>query len=217
MPVIHLLRHGQASFGSDDYDVLSALGERQAQIAGHEFARRGIGAPVLRCGSLRRQRDTALIAAAAAGIDSPLVEDPRWNEFDHEDLVTAHLGRPGVSREVSSREFQALLDEALRAWQAGSLPGWTDFEAGVRGALEDLAGSLGPGGQAIVTTSSGVIAAVASGLIDPGSCAPFIPLNRITVNAAITTVISGSRGNTLVSYNDHAHLLGQGADLVTYR
>ena len=36
MPVIYLLRHGPASFGTDDYDVLSPLGERQAEVAERE-------------------------------------------------------------------------------------------------------------------------------------------------------------------------------------
>ena len=41
VPVIHLVRHGQASFGTDDYDRLSDLGRMQATLAGRELARRG--------------------------------------------------------------------------------------------------------------------------------------------------------------------------------
>jgi len=32
MPVVYLIRHGQASFGAQDYDVLSATGHRQAEV-----------------------------------------------------------------------------------------------------------------------------------------------------------------------------------------
>jgi broad specificity phosphatase PhoE len=33
VPTVLLIRHGQASFGAADYDVLSGTGERQAEIA----------------------------------------------------------------------------------------------------------------------------------------------------------------------------------------
>jgi broad specificity phosphatase PhoE len=34
MPAIYLVRHGQASFGSENYDVLSPTGQLQASIVG---------------------------------------------------------------------------------------------------------------------------------------------------------------------------------------
>ena len=61
-----------------------------------------------------------------------------------------------------------------------------------------------------------MIAALAASLIGAPE-RTFIPLNRVSVNASITKVIVGSRGKTLVSYNDHSHLEGAGDDLVTYR
>jgi len=61
-----------------------------------------------------------------------------------------------------------------------------------------------------------VIAALAASLIGQPEHA-FVTLNRVSVNTAITKVIIGSRGKTLVSYNDHSHLEEAGSDLVTYR
>jgi broad specificity phosphatase PhoE len=47
MGTLYLVRHGQASFGADDYDQLSALGRRQSvrlgeylRGKGHAFRRR---------------------------------------------------------------------------------------------------------------------------------------------------------------------------------
>ncbi|MEC8667907.1 MAG: histidine phosphatase family protein, partial [Pseudomonadota bacterium] len=34
MPTLYLIRHGQASFGADDYDVLSPIGHEQARALG---------------------------------------------------------------------------------------------------------------------------------------------------------------------------------------
>ncbi|EPM78754.1 hypothetical protein A249_34210, partial [Pseudomonas syringae pv. actinidiae ICMP 18804] len=41
MGSIYLIRHGQASFGADDYDVLSPVGIRQSRVLGAHLA--GLG------------------------------------------------------------------------------------------------------------------------------------------------------------------------------
>lgn len=59
---IYLIRHGQASFGADDYDVLSPTGIRQAESLGKHLA--ALDLSFVRClsGSLQRQRHTATTA-----------------------------------------------------------------------------------------------------------------------------------------------------------
>ena len=42
MSEIYFVRHGQASFGSGNYDQLSALGHRQSVLLGEYFAARGL-------------------------------------------------------------------------------------------------------------------------------------------------------------------------------
>ena len=42
MSVVLLVRHGQASFGAEDYDRLSALGEEQSRLLGSSLAARGV-------------------------------------------------------------------------------------------------------------------------------------------------------------------------------
>ena len=59
MGSIYLIRHGQASFGADDYDVLSPLGVLQAQIAGRHLADLGLHFDRCLSGDLSRQQDTA--------------------------------------------------------------------------------------------------------------------------------------------------------------
>jgi hypothetical protein len=39
----------------------------------------------------------------------------------------------------------------------------------------------------------------------------------MTVNASITTVLSGASGLNVLSYNDHAHLAGDRGGMRTYR
>jgi broad specificity phosphatase PhoE len=227
MPTVLLIRHAQASFGTTDYDVLSDRGHVQVTALQRALARRGVVADHIVSGSLRRQRDTGRPCADDAG--SLVTIDERWNEYDDDDVLSHHsttstrLVRRAtdVAPAVSSRDFQAVVDQALRAWvDAGSASGcaqtWPDFLGVVNQALDDLCAQLLKGQTALAFSSSGVIAALAASLIGHPE-QTFVTLNQVSVNTAITKVIVGSRGKTLVSYNDHGHLEEAGDDLVTYR
>jgi broad specificity phosphatase PhoE len=213
MPVLHLVRHGQASFGSDDYDRLSDLGRTQAEAVGSELARRGLRDPVAVCGTLRRQRDTAAIALAAAGLDVAPRVDGRWNEYDMVEIVKQHLPAGTPPSDGSSRDFQRLLDLALTGWAGADDGGWQAWAGGATAALAELAGSLGRGRDGVVFTSGGVLAAVSAELLGAPP-ASMVRLNRVAVNAAVTTVLVGGSGTTLLSFNDHAFLERA---LVTFR
>jgi len=206
MPVIYLLRHGQASFGTDDYDVLSDLGRRQADVAGQELARRGVRSPVVVSGSLKRQIDTAAIAAKILSV-SPSGTDPRFDEFDAHAAVNAHMGDQRATEGMLSSEFQQHLDAVMTEWMDTENSQWQAFSDGAFDAITELAASLPSGSDAIVATSAGVSAVLAGRLLGADTQG-VISMNRVSVNASITTVVAGSRGLSLVSFNDHAHMLG---------
>lgn len=210
MPAIAILRHGQASFGTDDYDRLSDLGRVQAQVAGQELVRRGLRSPVLVSGSLLRQRDTAAIAGRELGAASDRI-DPRFDEFDAHAAVDAYLGRKGATDGMSSREFQGHLDDVMGEWMATGDARWRQFVDGAMAGLTELAQSLPAGQDAVVVSSAGVTAAITGRLLS-ADASGVIALNRVSVNASITTVVWGSRGLSLVTFNDHAHLLGATVD-----
>ena len=227
MPVIHLIRHAQASFGSEAYDVLSELGHRQAALLDGALERRGIRGDRVMSGTHRRQIDTALACTASAP-GEPLV-DPRWDEYDSAGVLATHGQTPNAGAEpsdlgapagISSREFQDLLDRALEYWiEAGDASpcseSWPAFQARVLAALGDLAANLDSGERALVFTSGGVIAAVCAALIGgPGST--FIALNRVSVNSGVSKLISGGGGVRLMTFNDHTHL-ERDRELTTFR
>jgi broad specificity phosphatase PhoE len=139
--------------------------------------------------------------------------------FGAADYDERHAGEAGPP--LSSREFQVVLDGALQRWiDAGGRSGcartWPMFLAGIDAALADLARDLESGQTAMVFSSSGSIAAAAASLIGQPDRA-FVALNRVSVNTAITKVIVGREGRTLVSYNEHGHLDAAGGALLTYR
>ncbi|HEV2999243.1 MAG TPA: histidine phosphatase family protein [Solirubrobacteraceae bacterium] len=227
MPSILLVRHAQASFGGERYDVLSDHGHVQVEALAADLERRGMRIDEVVSGDLARQRDTAGPIAAAAGCE--LTVDPRWNEYATADVLGHHSGADvreerqprGDTPPVSSREFQAILERALHAWIAAGAGGpaaepWPAFAARVEAALADLAGRLGSGRTALVSTSGGPLAAACVHLLRLPAPA-FVAFNRVAVNTGITKVLSGRGGTTLVSFNEHAHLEQGARSLVTYR
>lgn len=215
MPVVLLVRHGQASFGADDYDVLSDLGREQSAVVGGELARRRLRSPVAVAGSLRRQRDTAEIALSAAGLAPDVLKDARWDEYDSLDLLKRYVP-PDTGHDGTSKGVQVLLDTALAAWVDDPAGDWEDFAGGARAALDDLVARLQPGQDAVVFTSGGILASVAAGLLRSGADG-VVALNRVAVNGGITKLVVGSGGTSLLAFNDHAHFEGERRALVTYR
>ncbi len=221
MSAVYLLRHGQASFGAADYDVLSPTGEVQAEVLGQELRDRALAPTQAWSGTLSRQRHTASIALAAAGLDVRVQTDERWNEYDHLGLVQHHLSEHQTAAPASSRDFQAILDLALRGWvtdgrAAGPAGSFADFDTRATAALTAVATGLGSGGTAVVFTSGGVIAAICARLLGlPGE--GLVALNRVVVNAAVTKVVHGRSGASLVSFNEHGHFEGPNRELLTYR
>ncbi|MCA1656066.1 MAG: histidine phosphatase family protein [Pseudonocardiaceae bacterium] len=221
MSAVYLLRHGQASFGGADYDVLSSVGKQQAMVLGTELRRRAVDVHVVWSGTLRRQVATATACLAEAGIDLPVREDVRWNEYDHLGLVPSGEVAPGADLAAAAREFQRRLDDAIDAWitgghVAGSSGTWTEFSAGAHTALTDVFADLPKGGAALVFTSAGVISALCALLLS-APAAGYLAVNRTMANASITKLVSGRSGVSLVSLNEHGHFEGPRRDLLTYR
>lgn len=224
MPAIYLVRHGQASFGAADYDVLSEVGHAQAALTAAALLEEIRGPRRVVAGSLVRQQGTA--AAIADALGTSVDTDPRWNEYEAARVLEHHVAaddpaRGAVPQAVTSTAFQGILDAALESWIAAGEGSpapetWPAFSGAVRGGLEDLGAGLASGETAVVVTSGGPIATVCSELLGTPA-GGFLHLNRMTVNASISRVIVGARGATLVSFNEQAHLARAGREFVTYR
>ncbi len=205
MSVLLLVRHGQASFGAADYDVLSPLGHRQAGLLGDRLA--GLDVARLVSGTLSRQQDTA----RGLRRDVPHEVDAGWDEYDVVDVLS---GVP--DREVTDNaSFQLLLDDALAAWMRGEADyrePWPAFRERVTAALDRALS--GPGTTVVVASagSIGVAAAALLGLPDPG----WARLSRVMVNTGTSKAVRGRSGTSFLSFNDHAHLEAE-PGLVTYR
>ena len=211
MGAIHLIRHGQASWHSDDYDQLSELGVRQSSWLGQAWEAADWKPDWSVAGSLRRHAQTAV--AASDAVDGDLYDvDAGWDEYDHLGL-TGHVS--AADRPSDPREFQSLLDAALERWVSGGEAPETfaAFTQRVLAALDVATAQAGSGRGVAVFTSGGPIALVTSYLL-AGDASLFIPLNRVTVNAGVTTLIVGRGGRRVLTFNEHTHVP---RDSVTFR
>ena len=214
MGVILLVRHGQASFGGADYDVLSPSGERQARRLGAALAARGIRPASVISGSMRRQRASAAALAGEAGWSLAVSVDAAWDEFELSGLVPPTSAGQPRDREA----FQDALEAGMHRW-AGTIgapltgESFAAFAARAESALRATAERQSRGTTTLVVTSAGVIGWLAASLLGAG-VEQWIRLNRVCVNTGVTTLIAGRRGISLVAFNDHGHL---GPQEITYR
>jgi broad specificity phosphatase PhoE len=213
-----LVRHGQASWATEDYDRLSDLGDRQSALLGAALAARGVEPDLLLSGSMRRHRQTADAAVVGAGWGGEVLEDAGWDEFDHlgtldGTVLFEHLdGEPHAER---VRRFNGSIDR----WASGEhdtdyRESFPAFRARVEEAAERTLQRLGPSETAVVFTSGGPVSWLSASLVDGGLPA-WRRLSRVVVNASVTKVLTGRGGTSLVSFNDHSHLESDPA-MVTY-
>lgn len=210
MGTLYLVRHGQASFGAENYDQLSALGERQCAALGAWLHARGLQFDgVLRGTLVRHAQSLNAIASALPGLPQA-IDWPGLNEYDGHALVRAVHGGvlPRVADAEGYRQHFRLLREGLTQWMAGAtrpegMPSWVDFRAGVAGALDHVRSSFEA--NVLLVSSGGPIAtAVAQVLAAPPSTV--IDLNMRIRNSAITEFAFTPKRHMLVTYNTVPHL-----------
>ncbi len=217
-----LVRHGQASWAAEDYDVLSETGWEQSRLLGRALAARGVAPAVAFSGGMRRHRETAEACLEAFGVEVPLETDPGWAEFDHVAMLAA-VPAPFEGRTPTRPEFQAWFEEATDRWTGGDHDADYDesfaaFTDRVGSALRRTAETVGSG-TALVFSSGGPVSWAVSHLLAEETDVRrrlWRRLNPVCVNSGVTRLVAGRRGVTMVSFNEHAHLDGV-PDLLTYR
>ncbi len=208
MSELVLVRHGQASFGTDDYDKLSELGWRQSRWLGEYFAERGIAFDRVVRGSLRRHAET--LEGIAQGMARPLEggEDARLNEYDANALLDAHLKGGARPQGGDRREHFRILREAMYAWTDGTLAGaphepFAEFRGRVLAALGEARN--GRARRVLVVSSGGPISTILAEVLGM-PLRGVVDLNLQTRNTGITELQAGASRIHCVSFNNVPHL-----------
>ncbi|MDD0976996.1 histidine phosphatase family protein [Pseudomonas fontis] len=236
MGSIYLIRHGQASFGADDYDVLSPVGLRQSEALGDHLAQLGLRLDRCIAGDLRRQQDTGRLALArmqASGAALPALEtDAAFNEFDADAMIRALI--PGLlphepealhvlrNARDNRSEFQRLFALLIERWHSGEhdcegLESWQGFVARVNDGLQRVLQQAGHGDNIAIFTSGGTIAALLHLITGITACQAFT-LNWQIINTSLSQLKFRGSEVTLASFNSQAHVqLLRTPELITYR
>ena len=236
MGEIYFVRHGQASFGADDYDQLSPTGVRQARITARYLTQTGKHFDAVYNGEMERQKQTAREYIDHCDKNQLAVSRPvttaAFNEYDSfavwEALIpelTAEL--PSLSEELKKlpgdqKAFQKIFSQVMDRWtrndyKASGIPRWDDFTRRVVLGIQEIAARNGAKKRVLVFTSGGPISVAVKSALDLS--------NRMTLeiawqlmNASITRLKYNRRGVMLAGFNEVMHLELEGdSRLLTYR
>ncbi|WP_028078973.1 histidine phosphatase family protein [Solimonas soli] len=210
MSTLTLLRHGQAAFGAERYDELSALGAEQARATGAFFAARGLAFSRVICGPRQRHQQTARLAVGGAfEVDAALDEFAEGEQVLRAAVLRTGLaasGRPAMSRHEQLR----LYAEQLELWAQGraSIDGVLPpdaFRARASAWLSSITAAEQPRQHLLAVTSAGVIAALVCEALrqDGEALARYMQPMR---NASITTLLFSGPRLALQDFNASQHL-----------
>lgn len=237
MGSIYLIRHGQASFGAENYDVLSPIGYQQAAALGDHLQALGIRLDRCISGELNRQQDTAraMLGRMEPTHDGelPTLEiDSAFNEFLADEVIRAHLedliaiepNAMQVFRNAANHrsEFQRLFRYVIQRWVSGDhekegLESWQSFIDRVHAGLKRLLDQASTKDHIAVFTSGGTITALLQLIVGAPAINAF-ELNWQIVNTSLSRLKFRDKEVTLASFNSHTHLeLLKNPELITYR
>ena len=214
MGTLYLVRHGQASFGQDDYDRLSPLGHQQSQRLGaylrQRLEREGQEIDTVLTGGLRRHKETWEGIAQGAQWSHQALVWPGLNEYDSQALITTVHPQPLPKPHTPElyRQHFRLLRDALFGWMSGQtqpagMPTYADFVSGIEAALDHV--RQHSAGNALIVSSGGPISTAVGHLLCASHQAT-IDLNLRIRNTALTEFSFNPKRHQLLSYNTVPHL-----------
>jgi broad specificity phosphatase PhoE len=211
MGTLYLVRHGQASFGADDYDQLSARGREQAVRLGEHWRERGMVFDAVITGTLRRHTQTLEGIAEGLQTTPEVLQMPGLNEYDSHALISAIHPQPLAKPDTPElyRHHFRLLCDALAQWMAGvispqGMPSWNEFSAGVRAALDHV--RQHHVGHNVLLVSSGGPISTAVGQVLGTAPEVTIALNMRIRNSAVTEFTIRPKRLMLQTFNTLPHL-----------
>jgi broad specificity phosphatase PhoE len=210
MPTLYLVRHGQASFGADNYDQLSPLGVQQCRRLGAYFASKGRRFASVMTGTLQRQAQSHAALAEGMGQRQSALQLPGLNEYDSHAVIAAihpqPLPRPSTPE--AYRQHFRILRDGLSAWMAGrsqplGMPSYPEFVAGIQDALARVRAQAD--GDVLVVSSGGPISTVVAQVLG-APAETSIELNLRIRNSAVSEFAVNPKRLALVTFNTLPHL-----------
>lgn len=233
MASLYLIRHGQASFGQENYDQLSDLGQQQATRLGQVLGQRLPKFDAVCLGTMQRHKQTAthcLLGFEQVFDQAGPMFDDGWNEYDHQDIlrqfrpefITSKSMMAYIRQQANPKKaFEADFNGAINRWMAGDndddyVESWSAFTARVHQALKNTLANNPDKKRIAVFTSGGPISLVSQYLLG-------VPQDRIMqmnwtlLNCGVTKVVSTGSRLFVASLNEHTHFEGaENKHFITY-
>jgi broad specificity phosphatase PhoE len=221
MTTLYLIRHGQASFGQENYDQLSELGQQQAAHMGNVLANRLPKFDAVYLGTMLRHQQTAkncLDGFEQVFEQAEVVFDAGWNEYDHQDIlrqyrpefITSKSMMEYISKQSNPKKsFEADFNGAINRWIAGEniqdyVESWGAFTDRVHLALRDTLAGTADKKHIAVFTSGGPISLVTQHLLGVPQ-EKIMQMNWTLLNCGVTKVVSTGSRLFVASLNEHTH------------
>lgn len=236
---LFLVRHAQASFLSQNYDRLSALGEKQARLLGEHWAQRHVVFDRVYSGPALRHRQTAQLVGEAfrkAEVNFPsAVIAEEFDEFQGDAVLSQSLpellAKNDRIREFNSAlqnprdeaskraNFQRLFQAVISMWVNEEIapPGvesWRDFCARVNRGLSKFLGEAGKGELTVIFTSGGPVSVAVQRALHL-SAQDTLQIAWMPRNCSFSEFLFSVDRFTLSSFNSFPHLDNE--SLLTYR
>ena len=222
MAELYLVRHGQASFGSSNYDQLSPMGVQQSLWLGQYFAERDIQFDKVIIGTQLRHRQTAEQICSGMGIMPEFELHAGLNEYDFQALFRA-LGddHPDIRQLATGdkRSFYKALRQVLLLWARNQLKDnvpetWDEFDRRVNAACEFIRHCKAQ--RVLVVSSGGPIGMLSRQVLEaPAHTA--IELNLQIRNSSFSHYYFSADSVKLASFNNIPHLDQPGRlDAISY-
>jgi len=220
MAELYLVRHAQASFGADNYDVLSDLGHMQSFALGQAIAAQGVRPDLWVIGDLNRHRETLAGIQLGMGMAEATPEiHPGLNEFDFTGLLNARFGMGGGPKDMHSdrKTHFKILRETVLAWQRDEIANppekWADFARRIEAARRFI---MREGPATVLAVSSGgpIGQMVASVLQTPDD--QLIKLQLQVKNCSLTRFIFTQKACYLHGFNETPHITAETHQFLTY-
>ncbi len=204
MAELLVIRHGQASFGADNYDELSELGHKQSALVGEVLRDVGWVPDRLVTGSLTRQKQTLV----SMGFDAVPETHAGFNEYDFHDLLSVRFDGnvPDAVQGERKTHFRTLR-ETILDWQKGGLQGaqesWLEFVTRVEAARTFAVDTNFK--KVLVVSSGGAIGQLTAACLN-APAEQMLTLNLQIKNTSITRFIFSGNKFFLHEFNSTPHL-----------
>lgn len=239
MAAIYLIRHGQASFGKADYDQLSDLGMKQAQILGKHWQSLAKPDDFYRGDLLRHGQSLDHFLLGYQQSNAPVITHSGFNEFDHVDILKhykpqwadfAKMSTTMAKQQGSNKMIQKEFFLAMKRWVLSDDYGeykesWQQFKKRCISALQKIISqtladkniltTVPKSKDMLIFTSGGPISVIIQHILQLSDQQTLL-MNQQLRNTSVTKLLF-SEGMLSVDYiNNYSHLELAGAEWLTF-